>query len=155
MFVKNKFKDEKIVYVNGSMGTVIGFSRDNFPIVRLVSGAEVVALADNWTINDEDSVLAKITQIPLRLAWAITIHKSQGMTLEVAEIDLSRSFSYGMGYVALSRLTNLDSLCLLGINDTAYKVDPQIFAYDRELLTLSNQVGDIEPKIRRQQDSFL
>jgi ATP-dependent exoDNAse (exonuclease V) alpha subunit len=155
MFIKNKFKDEETIYVNGSMGAVVGFNRENFPIVRLVSGEEVVALPDSWTVVDDDIVLAKITQIPLRLAWAITVHKSQGMTLDLAEIDLSRSFDFGMGYVALSRLTSLEGLSLLGINDIACKVNPQVFAYDREFLALSKQIGKIKPKMRKSQGSLL
>lgn len=145
MFVKNKFKDEKVVYVNGSMGIVVDFGENDLPIVRLNSGEEITVLPDSWTIDDDYKVLAKINQIPLRLAWAITVHKSQGMTLEAAEIDLSRSFGYGMGYVALSRLTSLEGLFLLGINDLAYKLDPQVFVYDKELLLLSKQARDNAP----------
>ncbi len=155
MFVKNKFKDDKVIYVNGSMGEVVGFDGENFPIIQLTSGTEVVAKPDVWTVDDDEAILAKISQIPLRLAWAITIYKSQGMTLELAEIDLSRAFNYGMGYVALSRLTKLKNLCLLGINDIAYKVDPQVFIYDRELLALSDQMGEIRPKTVKQQSSLL
>ena len=155
MFVKNKFKDEKVVYVNGTTGTVVGFGANDFPVVRLSSGTEILAEPDSWTIDNEEKVLAKINQIPLRLAWAITVHKSQGMTLEAAEIDLSKSFGYGMGYVALSRLTSLEGLYLLGINDMAYKLDPQVMAYDKELLLLSQQAKDnIKSKINKKQGSF-
>ncbi|MEI7620591.1 MAG: PIF1 family DEAD/DEAH box helicase [Candidatus Falkowbacteria bacterium] len=156
MFVKNKFKDEKVVYVNGTTGTVIGFDENDFPIVRLSSGNEILVVPDSWTIDDEHQILAKITQIPLRLAWAITVHKSQGMTLETAEIDLSRSFGYGMGYVALSRLTSLEGLYLLGINDMAYKLDPQVFAYDKELLMMSEQAReDVSKKTYKKQGTLL
>lgn len=147
MFVKNKFQDSKVVYVNGSVGTVIGFGADNFPLVRLNSGEEILVIPDSWTIDDENKILARVNQIPLRLAWAITVHKSQGMTLEAAEIDLSRSFGYGMGYVALSRLTSLEGLYLLGINEMAYKLDPQVFEYDKELLILSEEAKkNMSPK---------
>jgi ATP-dependent exoDNAse (exonuclease V) alpha subunit len=146
MFVKNKFKDEKVVYVNGTTGVIVDFDENNFPLVRLNSGTEILVAPDSWTIDDEHKILAKITQIPLRLAWAITVHKSQGMTLEMAEIDLSRSFGYGMGYVALSRLTSLEGLYLSGINAMAYKLDPQVFAYDQELLLLSKQAQENLPK---------
>jgi len=156
MFVKNKFKDEKVVYVNGTTGTVVGFGEDDFPIVRLNSGRDILAVPESWTIDNEEKILAKINQIPLRLAWAITVHKSQGMTLEAAEIDLSRSFGYGMGYVALSRLTSLAGLYLAGINDMAYKLDPRVAAYDRELLLLSERAeGDIKPKIFKKQGSLV
>lgn len=146
MFVKNKFKDDKVVYVNGTTGVVVSFDDNDYPVVRLSSGEEIVAFPESWTIDDEQKVLAKITQIPLRLAWAITVHKSQGMTLEAAEIDLSRSFGYGMGYVALSRLKSLEGLYLLGINEMAYKLDPQVFSYDRELLSLSSNRKKVEKK---------
>jgi ATP-dependent exoDNAse (exonuclease V) alpha subunit len=156
MFVKNKFKEDKTVYVNGSMGVIVDFDDSGFPFVRLNSGEIILAIPDSWTIDDDNRVLAKITQIPLRLAWAITIHKSQGMTLDRAEIDLSRSFGYGMGYVALSRLTSLDGLYLLGINDMAYKLDPQIFSYDKELLLLSEQAKlNIKKKSYKKQGSLI
>ena len=156
MFVKNKFKDEKVIYVNGTVGVVVGFGENDFPIVRLSSGRDILAEPDSWTIDNDEKVLAKINQIPLRLAWAITVHKSQGMTLEAAEIDLSRSFGYGLGYVALSRLTSLEGLYLLGINNMAYKIDPQVAAYDKELRLLSQQAQtNIKPKVHRQQGSLI
>ncbi|MDA3802558.1 MAG: PIF1 family DEAD/DEAH box helicase [Patescibacteria group bacterium] len=156
MFVKNKFKEDKIVYVNGTTGVVVDFNESNYPIVRLSSGEKIVAFPDSWTIDDEHKILAKITQVPLRLAWAITVHKSQGMTLEAAEIDLSRSFGYGMGYVALSRLTSLEGLYLLGINEMAYKLNPEVFSYDKELLALSEEAkGNTRPKTYRKQVGLL
>lgn len=153
MFVKNKFKEEKALYVNGTTGVVVAFDEYNFPIVRLRSGEEIVVGPDSWTIDDDDKILARINQLPLRLAWAISVHKSQGMTLEAAEIDLSRSFGYGMGYVALSRLSSLAGLYLLGINDMAYKLDPQVFAFDRELILLSEEARvNITPRALKGQN---
>lgn len=155
MFVKNKFKEDKLIYVNGTTGVVVAFAENNFPIVRLHSGEEVLVTPDSWTIDDDDKILARINQIPLRLAWAITVHKSQGMTLDLAEIDLSKSFGYGMGYVALSRLSSLAGLYLLGINEMAYKLDPQVFAYDRELLSLSAEAQkNISPRTFKGQASL-
>ena len=153
MFVKNKFKEEKALYVNGTTGVVVAFDEYNFPIVRLRSGEEIVVGPDSWTIDDDDKILARINQLPLRLAWAISVHKSQGMTLEAAEIDLSRSFGYGMGYVALSRLSSLAGLYLLGINEMAYKLDPQVFAFDRELILLSEEARvNITPRALKGQN---
>jgi ATP-dependent exoDNAse (exonuclease V) alpha subunit len=156
MFVKNKFREEKTIYVNGTTGVVVDFNEYGWPVVRLNSGEEIVVESDSWTIDNEHEVLAKINQVPLRLAWAITVHKSQGMTLEAAEIDLSRSFGYGMGYVALSRLTSLEGLYLSGINDMAYKLDPKIFAYDKELLILSEEARlNNKPKAYKQQGTLI
>jgi uncharacterized protein YpbB len=75
-------------------------------------------------------VRATLKQIPLRLAWAITIHKSQGMTLDAAEIDLGDAFEPGMGYVALSRVRSLSGLKLMNLNEMALKVHPKILQQD-------------------------
>lgn len=69
-------------------------------------------IPDSWELRDGDKKRASITQIPLRLAWAITVHKSRGMTLDAARIDLGKAFVEGMGYVALSRVKNLNNLYL-------------------------------------------
>lgn len=109
-------------YVNGSMGEVVDFDKEGAPVVRLANGRKVTIQADTWKIEEDGKVKAEITQLPIKLAWAITVHKSQGMTLEKAEIDLSRAFASGQGYVALSRLTSLDGLYLKGFNPQALLV---------------------------------
>ncbi|MGO2213724.1 AAA family ATPase [Psychrobacter alimentarius] len=110
------------------------------PVVRLNSGREVVAEPEEWIIEDETGeVLASYEQVPLCLAWAITIHKSQGMTLDAAEIDLSRTFELGQGYVALSRLKSLSGLQLLGMNDMSLQLDPLARGADRRFLVLSDE----------------
>jgi ATP-dependent exoDNAse (exonuclease V) alpha subunit len=84
-------------------------------------------------------MVAEITQIPLRLAWAITIHKSQGMNLDAAQIDLSKCFIKGMGYVAISRLRSFDGLHVVGANDTAFLVNEEAIALDAKLKEDSDQ----------------
>ncbi|MFI8554996.1 AAA family ATPase [Psychrobacter sp. NPDC077938] len=110
------------------------------PVVRLNSGREVIAEPEEWIIEDETGdVLASYLQVPLCLAWAITIHKSQGMTLDAAEIDLSRTFELGQGYVALSRLKSLSGLQLLGMNDMSLQLDPLARGADKRFLVLSEE----------------
>jgi len=136
MFVKNNFKAG---YVNGTLAKVIGFSEDGWPVVKLKNGQEIIVAISSWSFEDGDNILANIHQLPLRLAWAITIHKSQGMSLDAAEIDLSKSFTHGMGYVALSRVRTLDGIYLVGINQMAIKVNQAVVEKDREFKSLSKQ----------------
>ncbi|WP_201544928.1 AAA family ATPase [Psychrobacter immobilis] len=115
-------------------------STQKMPVVRLNSGREVIAEPEEWIIEDETGdVLASYEQVPLCLAWAITIHKSQGMTLDAAEIDLSRTFELGQGYVALSRLKSLAGLQLLGMNDMSLQLDPLARGADKRFIALSDE----------------
>ena len=86
------------------------FSSAGVPVVRFVGGAVQEVRQDKWTVKGGPGVLVTRTQLPLRLAWAFSIHKSQGMTLDCVEVALSRVFECGQAYVALSRAKNLASL---------------------------------------------
>jgi len=153
MFVKNNFEEG---YVNGTMGLVEYCSEYKIR-VRLASGKIIDVEPATWMIEENGTVKASITQYPLRLAWAITVHKSQGMSLDAAEIDLSRSFERGMGYVALSRVRSLAGLSLLGLNDMALKVDDEVLSYDRRFREqsagiscwLRNQFPEDKEKIKK------
>lgn len=129
MFIKN---DSYGDYVNGTRGIVTGFDTktQNWPIVKTFDGKSITVYPEEWKFEDNGQVRAIISQVPLRLAWAITIHKSQGMTLDTAEIDLGDAFEPGMGYVALSRVRKLDGLKLMNLNDMALKVHPKILDQD-------------------------
>jgi hypothetical protein len=105
------------------------------------SGKELRVEPHSWVLEEDGRSRAEVTQLPLRLAWAITIHKSQGMSLDAAEIDLSRSFTPGMGYVALSRVRSMDGLYLVGINQMALQLHPLIHAYDQALREASEEMG--------------
>jgi len=121
-------------YVNGSIGTVVDFEpHTDYPVVAFQNGKEVTMSPDTWELRDGDKKRASITQIPLRLAWAITVHKSQGMTLDAARIDLRKAFVEGMGYVALSRVKNVDNLYLSGINQMALRVSSEAQLIDIHL----------------------
>ncbi len=136
MFVKNNSEKG---YVNGTQGTVIGFAENGDPIVETLDGRQIEVSKESWMIDEEGKIKAEITQYPLRLAWAITIHKSQGMSLDYAEIDLSRTFTYGMGYVALSRLRSLDGLRLVGFAAESLNMDPRVLELDEHLQIESDE----------------
>lgn len=137
MFVANDFGAG---FVNGSRGQVIDF-KDGLPLVRLSNGRIVKVEPYSWSLSEDGKVRAEVSQLPLRLAWAITIHKSQGMSLDAAEIDLSRAFTPGMGYVALSRVRSLDGLYLQGLNNLALKLHPDIHDFDRQLRRQSDDLA--------------
>lgn len=141
IFIKN---NAEMGYVNGTTGKVESFSPiDNMPIVRTTDGRKIKLDMEDWSLeNDSGKVTATVSQVPLRLAWAITIHKSQGMTLDAAEIDLSKTFETGQGYVALSRIKNLEGLRLMGLNDMALRVDPLILHVDERIKGASNKAKE-------------
>jgi ATP-dependent exoDNAse (exonuclease V) alpha subunit len=140
MFVQNNFTKG---YVNGTLGEVVGFNKEgDFPIVKTVNDKIINVVPASWAIEEGDEIKAEISQIPLRLAWAITIHKSQGMTLDAAQIDLSKAFVGGMGYVALSRVKSLDGIKLLGINSRALTVNPDITEADKTFRKQSHRAAD-------------
>lgn len=133
MAVKNA-TDRK--YANGSIGIILDFEPSTeYPIVQFRNGHTVNMTPDTWELRDGEKKRASISQIPLRLAWAITVHKSQGMTLDAARIDLRKAFVEGMGYVALSRVRNLNNLYLHGINRTALQVSEDAQTIDGTLRT--------------------
>ena len=155
MFVKN---DTEKRYVNGSMGTVLGFTDKGFPSVKLLNGKTVATEIENWSIIDDNGkTLASYNQVPLRLAWAITVHKCQGMTLDEAEIDLSKTFEKGQGYVALSRLKKLENLQLIGLNEMALSVDRLAQKADSRFKELSEDADNAHKleELELQASSFI
>ncbi len=121
MFIKNDSSQEKR-YFNGKIGIVTDISKQNVTVQCTNEIDEIVTERETWeninySINDDtkeikEDITGSFSQIPLRLAWAITIHKSQGLTFEKAIIDAEASFAHGQTYVALSRCTSLDGLVL-------------------------------------------
>ena len=140
MAVKNS---PQKLYANGSVGTVVDFEPlTEYPVVEFRDGRRVTMVPDIWELRDGERKRASISQVPLRLAWAITVHKSQGMTLDAAKIDLRKAFVEGMGYVALSRVRDLDNLYLYGINRRALEVSPDALAIDEVLRQASRESAE-------------
>ena len=139
MFVKNDTETPRR-YFNGKIGTIIRIEEevvtvscpgDPFDIeVSPVTWENIRYTTDPESSQVEEEVIGTFTQVPLRLAWAITIHKSQGLTFEKATIDAGKAFSPGQVYVALSRCRSLDGLVLKSpINRYSIEVDPQVATY--------------------------
>ena len=142
IFIKNNFEEG---YMNGTLGKVVDFTDEDdirggeLPIVEIFSGRKIIVKKEDWAKeNDKGEVKAFVSQIPMRLAWALTIHKSQGMTLDAAEIDLSQTFEVGQGYVALSRIKSIKGLRLMGMNEVALKVDDSVLRVDKNMRMLSS-----------------
>lgn len=128
---------------NGTLGTVISFERGtNYPVIETHDGRTITVAPVEWAVEEGGKARAKIAQVPLRLAWAITVHKSQGMSMDAAAIDLSRAFEYGQGYVALSRVRTLEGLHILGWSEQALIVHPLVVTKDEEFRDLSNEAEE-------------
>ena len=121
MFIKNDFSGQQR-YFNGKIGTISHINKEEIK-VSFSDGSEAVTVEPytwenkKYTLNKEtneveENVVGEFKQYPIKLAWAITVHKSQGLTFEKAIIDVGQAFAAGQVYVALSRLTSLDGLIL-------------------------------------------
>jgi len=125
--VNKELTDESRCLCNGSQGVVVGFEED-YPRVRFQNGVETVMFPHVWQSETIPGI--GVSQVPLILAWAITIHKSQGASLDCAEIDVGSSiFECGQTYVALSRIKSLDGLYLTSFDPDSILVHPKVHAF--------------------------
>lgn len=138
MMIKNTYQKEGII--NGSLGIVRDFSpKKSYPIVEFSNGKILTIGPEEWSIekyDEEKKVVlteAGMNQIPLILAWAITIHKSQGLTLDKIFCDLSEVFSHGQAYVALSRAKSLEGVFIQSINFNRISSNPEAVRFYQNL----------------------
>lgn len=158
MFVKNDASPEKR-YFNGKIGTVIHLERDTVTVkcdgddiieVSFLTWDNIKYSLDNETQAISEKVEGTFTQIPLRLAWAITIHKSQGLTFEKAIIDAQASFAHGQTYVALSRCKTLDGIVLkTPINSSSIINDNTVDSFNKKME--ENQPDETDLKASQKQ----
>lgn len=109
--------------VNGSRGVVVRFIRD-LPIIKFLNGETRLIDYHIWEVEEDDKKIVSFEQLPLKLAYAISIHKSQGSTLDYAIVDLTDVFEYGQGYVALSRVKSHQGLSIKGIDFRKIRAHP-------------------------------
>ena len=158
MFTKNNLKEG---FVNGTLGKVVEFGPiTRNPIVKTRDGRRIEVSPMEWALEENGKVRAMISQLPLRLAWAITVHKSQGMSMDEAAMDLSDVFEYGQGYVALSRVRRLSGLHLLGWNAKAFQVHPAVLEADESFRKISEEAreafGRFAPaELQKMHDNFI
>lgn len=117
---------------NGSRGVVTGFVSD-MPCVRFLNGEERVIEQNVWEIEENDKKILRAQQVPLKVAYAMSIHKSQGCSLDYSKIDLSDVFEYGQAYVALSRVKSLEGLSIIDINYDYIDAHPKAVEYYESL----------------------
>lgn len=121
--IRGDYEDTSTGIVNGSRGIIESFSFDGFPKVKFMNGDSYTIRYHTWPAEDG----LQRQQVPLRLAYAITIHKAQGATLDCALIDIGKNtFEYGQAYVALSRVKSLDSLYIWELDPSAFRVNPKV-----------------------------
>lgn len=118
--------------VNGARGVVKLF-RDGLPVVQFRNNKEYVARHERWVVKTASGGSLARKQVPLKLAWAFSIHKAQGLTLDCVEMSLSRVFEAGQAYVALSRAQSLETLRVLDFNSAQVWANPDVLQFYQRL----------------------
>ena len=117
---------------NGSRGIIVKFI-DDFPMVKFLNGMEILITPNLWEIKENDKVVLYMQQLPLKVAYALSIHRGQGCSLDYVQVDLSNIFEYGQAYVALSRVKNLSGLSIIEIVYEMIKAHPIAVEYYENL----------------------
>jgi ATP-dependent DNA helicase PIF1 len=126
MLIYNLDMESKLV--NGSRGVVVSFV-DDIPRVKFLNGEIRTINRKIWEIQENNEVIITVSQIPLKLAYACSVHRSQGMTIDYAEIDLAGIFEYGQAYVALSRVRSLKGLSIKNFDVKCIKAHPRVIEF--------------------------
>jgi ATP-dependent DNA helicase PIF1 len=157
MLLKNL--DHNIGLFNGTLGIVAGFDSSDSPIVAFkVAGSphpvQIAVKQDDWDILENGKRVAVRSQIPLILAWAMSIHKAQGQTIPVLKLDLSRSFEAGQVHVALSRAVSLETVEMKGFHPAKVQVNAKVAEFCATLKTIenSNQVENDKSSVEEEDD---
>ena len=165
MFIRNDMSPDKL-YFNGKIGTVTRLTRDAVEVrcpddpapipVKPTTWENIDYSADPETGEIARQVVGTFTQVPLKPAWAITIHKSQGLTFDKAVIDAQAAFAYGQVYVALSRCRTLEGLVLsTPLAPEAVKTDPAVRCFVRETVRRPPSPEDLAVARSRYQQRLL
>ena len=155
MFIKNDYSGEQL-YFNGKIGVISQLSKENIEVSFSDGSPSTWVEPYEWenkrfTLNKEtniieEKIIGTFTQYPLKLAWAITVHKSQGLTFEKAIIDISKAFAPGQAYVALSRLTSLKGLVLTSsVPQSGLKQDSLVYAFANQ----KTATNELEKSVER------
>ncbi|XP_030061422.1 ATP-dependent DNA helicase PIF1 [Microcaecilia unicolor] len=117
--------------VNGARGVVVGFEPEGkgFPNVRFLCGITEIIKPECWIFKAHSGIVLSRKQLPLKLAWSISIHKSQGMSLDCVEISLARVFECGQAYVALSRAQRLQGLRVMDFDPKVVRANPDVLQF--------------------------
>lgn len=161
MFIKNDQSGER-KFFNGKIATVISLDEDRIEVLTDGEGEKVVLESFTWknirytnhkvTNEIEEEVIGKFIQFPIKLAWAITVHKSQGLTFDKAIIDIGNAFAPGQIYVALSRLRSLDGLVLTSqISRTGIRQDQNVSLFSKNKQTQQT----LDEQIKHESEFFL
>lgn len=139
--------------VNGARGVVTNFVQ-GYPLVKFKK-RDLLVKPEKWSIKTAGAVIVTRSQLPLKLAWAFSIHKSQGLTLDCVEMSLSKVFEAGQAYVALSRAQSLDSLRVLDFDGKQVWANPKVLEYYRDLRRQIRDREYITPMAVKKKDGGL